>query len=278
MNLHAYNTTGFNIPFFGAPAMPTSLLSFDGFDLADGVNLVISDIRFNSGHKREFDQFSVPRANGIRVASVYEREKIITASGVCRAASAEALETYIDTLKKNLRKHRRQLVTNWAGKSRLYEKATLQNMDALFPDRKHYHITYVPVTLEFLCEDFATDWNYEQWNDEFTAAEDTLATYGRGTQESKPVIICVFSAASGVTELTVKVDENGNTIRYEGAISAGDSIVFDCEQEKVLKNGIEVDFKGYFPKMEVGNATFRFTTNGASRTFRATVKTKPAYS
>lgn len=273
-----YNSSAYGeSPLVSGAATPTSLLTFDSFDCNDGVYMVISDIKFNSGHRRDIDQFSIPRANGVRIANVNEREKIVVADGLLKAADADALEAYIDTVKKNLRGKRQQLVTVWGGQTRLYEHATLVNMDALFSDRRFYHINIVPFRLEFLCEDFSTDFDYDQWTDEMSSAEDTLITSGDGTQEGKPVIVVVFSAASGVTSLEVSIDENGQSIGYDGAISAGDAFVFDCESQIVTLNGVEVDFTGYFPEMPLGTCTFRFTTNGASRIFRVTVKSKHAY-
>lgn len=279
----AYNTTGYNLAGYNTPvlpadaAAPSSLLTFDDFNCDDRVSMSISKILFNSGHVRDVDKFVIPRANGIRVSNVYNREKIIRAIGKADAASADAMETLIDEIKKNLRRPRRQLVTNWGGKTRVYEHATLINMDSMFNDREHYHIDMVPFELQFLCEEYSTNWLYDQWTKEITSEEDTVTASGDGTVEGTPVIVVVFSAASGVTELTIQIDENGNTIGYSGAISAGDAFVFDCENEIVTKNGVIVDFTGYFPEMVLGTNTFRFTTNGASRTFRPTVKSKHAF-
>jgi phage-related protein len=276
-NTTGYNIAGLNTPASNPNAAPTALLTFDDFNCDDGTYMKISTIKYNSGHRRDIDQFSIPRANGIRVSNMYEREKIITADGLLKADTAELLETYIDTVKKNLRQARQQLVTVWAGQTRLYEHATLMNADTMFEEREHYHINIVPFTLQFLCEDISTDWDYEQWTGEITAADDTVAATGDGTTEGKPVIIVIFSAASGVTSLTVAIDENDNQIGYSGALAAGDYLVFDCENETVTLNGVAVDFTGYFPKMALGDNTFRFTTNGSSRTYRATVKSKHAY-
>jgi phage-related protein len=278
LNEYSYNEAAYNEGAADASAIaPTSLLTFDGYNCDDRTNMTISLIKFNSGHNREIDQFNVPRANGVRVANVYEREKIIQAYGKLDAADADSMETLIDTVKKNLRTKRAKLVTVWGGKTRVYQKATLVNMNEIFADRKGHHIDMVPFTLEFLCEDLSTDWGYTVWTGEITAAEDTVAASGDGTIEGKPVIIVVFSAATGVTSLTVEIDENGNTIGYEGAIAAGDALVFDCESQTVTLNGTSVDFVGYFPEMPLDTATFRFTTDGSSRTFRATIKSKHAY-
>lgn len=277
LNTTGLNISGLNIPSSNPNVAPTALLTFDDFNCDDGTYMKISNIQYNSGHRRDIDQFSIPRANGIRVSNVYEREKIITADGLLTCASKEALEAYIDTVKESLRRKRQQLVTVWAGQTRLYEHATLMNSDTMFADRKYYHINIVPFTLQFLCEDLSTDWDYDQWTGEITLADDTIAATGDGTTEGKPVIVVVFSAASGVTSLTVSIDENDQTIGYSGALAAGDALVFDCEQEIVTLNGTEVDFTGYFPEMALGGNTFRFVTNGSSRTFRATVKSKHAY-
>jgi hypothetical protein len=200
---------------------------------------------------------------GVHAVTVYDRTVLV--------------DKAINTVKKNLRTKRAKLVTVWGGKTRVYQKATLVNMNEIFADRKGHHIDMVPFTLEFLCEDLSTDWGYTVWTGEITAAEDTVAASGDGTIEGKPVIIVVFSAATGVTSLTVEIDENGNTIGYEGAIAAGDALVFDCESQTVTLNGTSVDFVGYFPEMPLNTATFRFTTDGSSRTFRATIKSKHAY-
>lgn len=277
-NESPYNAAAYNEASADAASVaPTSLLTFDGFNCDDGTYMKISDIQYNSAHRRELDQFSVPRANGVRVPNMYEREKIITADGMLKCASKEALEAYIDTVKKNLRGHAKQLVTCWAGITRLYDRATLINAGAIFAGRQHYHINIVPFNLQFLCEDFSTDWNYTQTSGEITTAIDTVLLSGSGTTEGKPVIIVVFSAASGVTSLTIGIDENSGSIGYSGAIAAGDAFVFDCENQTVTKNGTEVDFVGYFPSMALDTNTFRFTTNGTSRTFRATIKSRNAY-
>lgn len=279
----SYNESGYNEAAYNqegaAPSSavaPTSLLTFDGFNCNDGTNMIIETLKFNSGHRRDIDQFSIPRADGVRVANLYEREKIITAIGIVKAATVNDLETYIDTIKKNLRGQSKQLVTVWGGQTRLYERATLMNGDSIF-DREYYHINMMPFRLEFLCEDLSTDWAYEIWTMEITSAVDTLITSGDGTSEGKPVIVCVFSAASGVTSLTCAIDENAQSIGYSGAIAAGDVFIFDAELQTVTKNGVDVDFTGYFPEMTLGTNTFRFTTNGSSRTNRVTVKSKHAY-
>lgn len=276
-NTTGYNLSGYNIPTANPNAAPTALLTFDGFNCDDGTYMKISDIQYNSAHRRDIDQFSVPRANGVRVSSVYEREKIVTADGLLKCATKEALEAYIDTVKKSLRGRSRQLVTCWAGITRLYNRATLINGDSLFADRKYYHINIVPFTLQFLCEDLSGNWDYSQASGEITAAVDTVTLTGDGTTEGKPVIIVVFSASSGVTSLAVSIDENSNSIGYSGAISAGDVLIFDSEEQEVTLNGVAVDFTGYFPEMSLGGNTFRFTTNGTSRTFRATIKSRHAY-
>lgn len=277
LNTTGLNLSGLNIPSANPNLAPSALLTFDDFNCDDGVYMKISNIQYNSGHRRDVDQFSIPRANGIRVSNVYEREKIITADGLLKAADAATLEAYIDTVKESLRRKRQQLVTVWAGQTRLYEHATLINTDTMFADRKYYHINIVPFTLQFLCEDISTEWDYDQWTGEITLSNDTVSATGDGTTEGKPVIIVVFSAASGVTSLTVSIDENDQTIGYSGALVAGDALVFDCEQEIVTLNGVDVDFTGYFPEMTLGDNTFRFVTNGSSRTFRPTVKSKHAF-
>jgi phage-related protein len=275
-NTTAYNLAGLNVGPFSTEAVPTSLLTFDGYNCDDGSSMVIEDMDFSSGPDMEIDQFNIPRARGIRIANAYVRSKIITATGHAHAASESAMESLIDDIKKNLRGANRELVTVWGGLTRLYT-GTLQNMGSLFSNRKKYNIDWVPFTLQFLCIGPATDWDYTQWTGEITAANDTVSATGNGTIEGKPVVVIVFSASTGVTSMTVSIDENDNTISYSGALAAGDVLIFDSELETVTLNGTEVDFGGYFPLMALDDNTFRFVTNGSARTFRATILSKHSY-
>ena len=277
-NLNGYNAAGYNVPTAPASVIaPTSLLTFNDFNCDDRTNMTISRIMYNSGHRRSVERFDVPRSHGERVANVWERGKIIKAIGKLEAADEDALEAYIDTVKKNLRAKRKKLITVFGSKTRVYEKATLLNMDSLFEDREHWHVDMVPFELQFLCEDFSTDFDYEQWSDEITSSEDTIEAEGSGTIEGKPVVVIAFSAATGVTQVDVTIDQNSQTIGYAGSISANDVLIFDSVNEQVTLNGTEVAFNGYFPEMPIGVNTFRFTTDGSSRTFRATILTKHAY-
>ena len=280
-NVDAYNTQAYNLGSLTVALAPTSLLTFDGFNCDDRSYMTIQDLEFSSGNEVEIDQFNIPRSRGIKVSSLQQRGKILTAHGVLDVKAVlgltvNELEGYIDTIKKSLRGVSKILVTNYGGKQRVYT-ATLMNMGKIFKDRKRYHTTYTPFTLEFLCEDTASDWDYTQYTAQITNAVDTISATGSGTIEGKPIIVIVFSAATGVTSMTVQIDENGQKIVYSGALAAGDVLVFDSENQTVKLNGNTVDFSGYFPLMALDGNTFRFTTDGSARTFRATILTKNSY-
>jgi hypothetical protein len=279
----AYNEGAYNAsPAGSVEAVPTTLLQFDGFDLnsADTVDsgdrILIQNLDDN-GPMIDLDKIEIPLGNGVKINSRWRRGKVIEAEGVLFSDTGASLETFLDTIKKNLRKINRPLDVTKYGVTRRYPNATLLNMDKLFRGRKGSDITRCPISLQFLCSDVGTAWDYEQTSGEITAAEDTIVVETGGTTETLPIIVVVFSSATGVTTLTVEIDENGQEIEIPYAFTGSEAVVIDCEEETVTINGVSVEFDGRFPEMDIGTNTFRFTTDGSARTFRATIKAKPYY-
>jgi hypothetical protein len=280
-----YNELAYNAgPYNGSPtseseAIPTTLLQFDGFDLnssegsTTGDRILIQNLD-DSGPMIDLDKIEIPLGNGVKINSRWRRGKIIEAEGVVFSDSGSELEAFLDTIKKNLRKINKTLDVTKYGVTRRYPKTTLLNMDSLFRGRKGSDITRCPISMQFLVSDVGTDWDYEQTTDEITAAEDTITTESDGTTEALPIIIVVFSAVSGVSTLNIQIDENEQEIEIPYAFTGSEAVVIDCEEETVTVNGVEVEFSGRFPEMALGTNTFRFTTDGASRTFRATILAK----
>lgn len=278
----AFNDIGYNVGGYGESpespnVMPTGLLVFNGFDCNDGVYMLITDVPdIENAPEREIDVISVPRAPGVTMVNDNTRGKIITARGVVRAADGPSLRAYIDTIKKSLRGSNGVLTVTWQGITRRYV-GTLQNTGSMFSGKLPTDINKCPFELQFLTEGLATDWDYTQTSKQITSLIDTADLSNAGTTEAESTVILVFNDAVGITSMQVSVDENGQAIKYTGTISAGDVLVFDGENQTVTLNGVEVNFSGFFPQMDVGANTFRFTATGTSLDFRATILTKNAY-
>lgn len=279
----AYNEGAYNASPAGAvEAQPTTLLQFDGFDLnssegvTSGDRILIQNLDDN-GPMIDLDKIEIPLGNGVKINSRWRRGKIIEAEGVVFSDTGAGLESFLDTIKKNLRKINKTLDVTKFGVTRRYPKSTLLNMDKLFKGRKGSDVTRCPINVQFLCTDAGMSWDYSQTSGEITAAEDTLVVESAGSTEPLPIIVIVFSAASGVTTLNVKIDENDQEIEIPYAFTGSEAVVIDCEEETVTVNGVEVEFEGRFPEMFLGTNTFRFTTDGSSRTFRVTIKAKDYY-
>lgn len=283
-----YNQLAYNEGAYGAsPAaatdpQPTTLIQFDGYDLntaasaSSGDRILIQTLDEN-GPIIELDKFDVPLGNGVRVNGLFRRGKIIPAEGVVFADTGAELEELLDDIKKNLRKMNRPLDITRYGVTRRYPYATMIGMDKIFKGRKGSDITRCPLSLSFLVTDVATGWEYEETTQQITAAEDTVAVESGGTTESKPIIVVVFSAATGITSLNVSIDENDSEIEIPHAFAAGEALVIDCEEETLTINGVEVEFDGQFPEMELGANTFRFADDGSARTYRVTILAKDHY-
>lgn len=279
----SYNEGAYNASPAGAvEAQPTTLLQFDGFDLnssegvTSGDRILIQNLDDN-GPMIDLDKIEIPLGNGMKINSRWRRGKIIEAEGVVFSDTGAGLETFLDTIKKNLRGINLTLDVTKYGVTRRYPKSTLLNMDKLFKGRKGSDVTRCPINVQFLCADVGMSLDYSQTNDEITAAEDTIVVETSGSTEPLPIIVVVFSASSGVTTLNIQIDENEQEIEIPYAFTGSEAVVIDCEEETVTVNGVEVEFDGRFPEMFLGTNTFRFTTDGSSRTFRATIKAKDYY-
>lgn len=280
-NLRQYNTSRYN----GGPltvTLPTDLVVFEDFSLHNNSTIFIHSID-DSGPSRQMLGSSIPREDGEFLNADYWGKKYVDFQGTVTAASATALEALMDTIRKGLRKPEGNLDITRNSVVRRY-KASLVNMNSLFPKREHFHTSWIPFSARFECRTpFAEDREYTNVQEQITTSPVNITTAeNTGTIEALPIILCIFDAASSVTVLNIKRIEaaTGDTIdeiEYSGTIAAGDVLEFDSENKTVKKNGTEVDYTGSFPKLDVGGNVLTFTTTSTSHDFLATVKYRNRY-
>ncbi len=277
-----FGTFQFNtIQFDGAPSettvYSTNVVVFDGFSLSDNSSLYLMKVG-EPEPKKDILSGNVPRGDGSYVIGNYLRDKVIPVKCLLKKSTAALFDQYIDTIKQNLRGFQKNLdVTRLSdGAVRRYI-ATLQNGETLF-DRSAWNLTAMELDFSFVVKDgLGYGRDYTSVSAAVTSSPTTLVYENMGTYKSKPVVTLIFDSASSVTVINVNNTTTAEQIQYSGAISAGDVLVFDGEQETVTKNGTAVDYSGGFPFVDVGSNNVRFTITGTSFNAYCTIKAKYAY-
>ena len=153
---------------------------------------------------------------------------------------------------------------------------TLQN--AKF-DNKHYSTTMKKFSLEF--EGVKSFWRDKSYSSVAYAAQTGLTLNGQmnngGSVEAEPVIIMIFSAADAITAVEFQNTTTGETVSVAEAISDGDVLIFDSEAKTVKLNGVELEFSGRLPALQVGINSITIGLTGTSATYDVTAKQKNQY-
>ena len=280
-----FNATRFNAGRFNggplAAVYSSDLVVFDDFSLHNGSTRIVHSLQ-DSGPTRELLGGSVPRGDGMYLNADYWRKKLIDVQGTLTETSEAALETAMDTMRKNLRSAEAFLDITRNGVVRRYT-ASLVNMDTLFPERQHFNITHIPFRCRFECRTpFAVDRSFSSTSEQVTSSPLSITGANNvDTIEAEPVIVVIVDAANTVTVLNIKrIDTDGNTldeIEYNGTVSAGDVFEFNTENKQVKKNGSEVNYTGSFPVLDIGQNIFKVTTTGTSLDMYYTIKWKNRY-
>lgn len=278
-----YNEGAYNgIMAFPVVTQPSTLLEFDGFDLnsaaeaSSGNRILIQNLDDN-GPVIDLDKFDIPRGDGVVISSKFRRGKIIEADGVIFADTGAELQAFLDEIKKNLRGINQSLYITRYGVTRHFPNSTFINYDKIFTGRKGSDITRCPITLRFLAADLGADWQYTSQVKTITAASDTDTITTTATDKVKPSFVIVISAAASMTVLNIQNETTGDEIEITAAFAAGQALIIDCEEQSVKINGVEVDFVGKFPELEVGENVIRYTVTSVSHNFAATIKHRNAF-
>ncbi len=276
-NANPYNTALYNGIEAVSGLADQDTIVFDGFSLQNA-NIVSSLLLQDSTPSRDLPANKIPQNDGEFLVGDFWRRKIITVSGTLRGSSASDLNDRIDEMKKRLRVLTGNLDIKVNGVIRRYP-ATLNNGLAMFSQRRHFHITFVPFSVQFLTVlPFAQSVNYvEDLFIDKTQLSSTENTSNDGTIHAEDVISLNFSAASGITAVDIENTTNGKSISISQSISAADLLVIDGENKTVKLNGTLIDYSGFFPRLEVGGNSFTITLTGTSATFTLSIKHKTPY-
>lgn len=276
-NTNLYGTRLYNGGESITEAYSGDVLVFDGFSLSDNESMILTDLRL-SGPSRDLIGGKVPRGHGMYLTDDQYGEYVIEAEGVAKKSTAAALDSFLDTIRKSLRRRERDLDYTQADGTVKRFVATVTNFDEMFADRRHSDVTKCPWRARFVCKTpFARSRGYTSVSEAITTSPTSLSVYHAGTAPARPVVTLVFDAASSVTAVSVKNTATGEEIAYSGSVAANDALVFDCEDKRVRKNGVEADFQGAFLTLEPGSQLIQFTVTGTSFNAYCTVSHRAAY-
>ena len=280
----------FNGPLFNAAlfnggnaadaGFSSDLVVFEGFSLSDNASIVCTNL-IDSGPTREIIGARVPRGDGEYINGDFWRQKVIEVRGFVKKDSAEELDMYLDTIRKNLREREGFLDITRHGTARRFI-GTLINAEELFADRQGYHITFCPFVAKFLCKTpFGMDRTYTTSTFTFDSSPRNETIQNIGTIEAQPVFIFIFDSATSITAVNIKrLDSEGDTveeIEFADSIAAGDILKFDSENKTVMLNGENVVYTGSFPELDIGSNTIQLSVTGSSFSATTTVKFKNRY-
>ncbi len=251
-------------------------VAFEGVSLNDGTSVVLTQPP-QKGPSRVVLGGDIARDDGQYQTGTYFRETAVVLRGYLKAASKGAMATLLDALSKTLSTPEGNLdITEDDGTVKRYA-ATCVNFDEMFADRQRYHLTLVPFVLKFVCKtpfgkarEYASDYVA-------LAASGNQSVVNAGTYKAKPVFVLIFSAAAGVTAVSVRNATTGEAITYTGAVAAGDILEIDAERVRVLFNGSAGDYGGVFPRLKPGVNVISVAVTGTSFAAGITTKYKQTY-
>lgn len=282
MNTNLLNTLRLNTQRLRDGGTDELTAVFDGIArfgafLLDSAGVVASRIVQDSMPDRDFRTFDVPRNDGGGAIGSYWRNKKILIYGVIKKDTNAELEAKIDEMKKYLATQEGNLDIMVNNVARRYV-ATLTNASNIFSERKHFHVSYCPFSLEFLClNPFGQSLNYQADTFEETSLAYSDEVNNAGTAKAKAVVSVNFSSADTVTVVNWKNTLTGDEIEVSTTFSAGDILEFNTEKKSVTLNGTAIDFDGVFPELEPGLNSFTLTITGTSATYSLTIKHKTPF-
>ena len=277
-NTYTYNTGLYNDKSKFPSSTVAEEIEFNQFGLQNA-NIVVSDLFYQSMPSRALDVRDVPRGDGRTILSDFKRTKQIIMRGHVKDDTACLLDTRIDLIKKNLVALEGSLtIKDNCGEVKEFI-STLVNGENIFANKRGFNITFTPFEFVFDCYDpFGKSLEYnihDVFGETALIYNDILNNVGTFT--TKPVIIIVFSAASGITNYNFKNNENNDEIEITAAINASDVLEIDSEQQFVKLNGVEIDYDGVFPEFGIGESSFTQTLTGSSANWTLTIKHKTTF-
>lgn len=233
-------------------------LSYWWFSLDSDI-IKFSATNYDNWHNLDRTTYNNPIDNWIWEIAYYFRDKIITLTWKIKTTSKNKLLEEIDRLKSSLFKPWQDLIIKY-GETYRKGKASLINPES-FTDREHYHITFLPLSLQFSVFDYMEDLKKENktYISRTTAINDEI--FNKWTATAKAEYNIIINSASNVTTITLGNNKD-KSIRINYNFSNWDNLVINWKDLTVKINWAEVDYTWQIPKLPNWVTILNVTPNG----------------
>lgn len=241
--------------------------TFNGFSLQDD-NFITERVMFKGYADRAVIRANVGRREGVKLLNTEFGEKEVVVEGNVIAASAGALQTLLDNMKKALTAEEADLIIE---NGRTFT-ATVKN--TVIPD-EHYNQSKAPFEVTFICTNpFAVG----PLQTSVTPVPSGLVTFSgsitiSGTLFGRPTITYTpgspVAGNTRITKLVLTHTQSGQSITVSGfgsgtQLSYANAITINFDNFSTLEGSTAIDNSGAFPKWDPGTNTYTLTATGAA--------------
>lgn len=244
----------------------TGSLSFNG-NILQTANIITNVINHTDLPDQNIGLLEVANANRSAITNTDFPSRTISIAGVIKGNSQVDLDSRIDSFKAYFNGKNKNLDINFAGVTRRY----IATKNGISIERTGA-LQFAPFKVQFICtEPFGLQTTATTLFTKTANADPTYTatgTVGGTAPYQLPVFTITLTAITGTGDY-VQISNNANnqTILILGqGLVAGDLLVIDCDQRRVTRNGIVIDYSGVFFELEPGNVSIAYSDGFDTRT------------
>lgn len=233
----------------------------------------INKLTVEDVENREISVLGLARQRGGVLLNADIKPKRFTMLGAITGTDQANLDDNIDAFKELLTRRSKDLDMTYGSGTRRF----IVTVSKINIPREHYNIDYCPFEVEFIApagvgyDIIETTESHAGITD--LTQNDSLTIDGSAPPDVKLTVI--VTNQHSITSLDFLA--NGNKITLASTMTAADVIVFDQQNMKVTRNGIERAFTGIFPEFFIGPNDFLIEAHGTSLTYTYTFSYTKTY-
>lgn len=242
--------------------IPSSVAAFEynGYEFGNTTFRLTNLPDFESANSILFDTYDIALSHGWGLNWYYIKPKRLLIEWVLTAASSSELETVIDAMKYALLQNEQTLT--YTKPNNVVVQGTA-SCTRLAVNRKPYHITFVPVSIELTVLDgFLYDTEVNEVTDSGNTSNFSWTISVTGwNYEVRPIFVFTYNSATSCTSLSLTC--NWETITVSDTFSNGDIIIIDSKNKDVTINSVSwQDYTWEFPSLPLGDTSYSVTSDG----------------
>lgn len=248
-------------------------ISFNGnslqtYDPTTGVGIISNEIDHTDAPDMNMAILAIANANDSSIGDMDSPSKPIALAGAIKGSSQVDLDQRIDAFKAIFRGKNKNLDINYAGTIRRYI-ATVPTSGIKV--KRTGTKLWATFTIAAFCKPYGRDTTPTEL---FNSANATTgsATYTPTVGGTAPYQLPIFTihidALTGAGDyLQISNNANDQAILIFGqGLTAGDTLVIDCEAREVRLNDELIDYQGTFLELEPGAVSLTYTDGFTTRT------------